>query len=97
MIAIAIRNPITAGVFGGIAVDQGVGPEVAADVGGEPETIKTDGHEFQRGATCHQAAEFATVTGKRQRQWRRRSRLRRHNGHLVHQSIPSERIFRTTA
>ena len=36
-----------AGVFGRIAVDQGVGPEMPADVGEQPEAIEAEGDEFE--------------------------------------------------
>ena len=53
-----------AGIFGGIAVDHGVGPQMTADVGGEPEPVEADGDEFQPGAARDQTEEFAATRRK---------------------------------
>ena len=86
-----------AGIFGGIAIDQGVGPEMAADVGEEPEPIEAEGDEFQRGAALDQIKEFAAAAGKRHRHRRRHGHGRRPGrhlrgpAHLVHGSTPARR------
>jgi hypothetical protein len=81
-----------AGIFGGIAIDQGVGPEMAADVGEKPEPIKAEGDELQRGAAPGQIEEFAAAARKRhrhRRRHRRRRRRLRRPAHLVHGSTPA--------
>ena len=83
-----------AGIFGGIAIDQCVGPEMAADVGEQPEPIEAEGDEFQRGAALDQIKEFAAAAGKRHRHRRRHGRRRRWRhlrgpAHLVHGSTPA--------
>jgi hypothetical protein len=82
-----------AGIFGGIAIDQCVGPEMTADVGEEPEPIKAEGDELQRGAALGQIEEFAAAAGKRHRHRRRHGRRRWHlrrPAHLVHGSLRHE-------
>ena len=69
-----------AGIFGGIAIDQRVGPEMAADVGEEPEPIEAEGDEFERGAALGQIEEFAAAAGKRHRHRRRYGHGRRPGG-----------------
>src|SRR5204862_7340001 len=65
-----------AGIFGGIAVDQGVGPEMAADVGEQPEPIEAEGDELQRRTALGQIKELAAAAGKRHRHRRRHGRRR---------------------
>ena len=63
----------------------GIGPEMAADVGGEPKPVKAEGHELQPGAALHQMKEFAPAAGKPHRHRRRNWR---HETHLVHGAAP---------
>jgi len=72
------------GIFEGVVVNRRIRPQMAPDVGGKPEAIKTDGYELEESSTRHQGAEVAALAGKRHRTRQRG----RHDGHLIHRSIP---------
>ncbi len=74
------------GIFGGIAVDRCVDPQVPANVGGQPEPVEPERNQFDGRTAADQSKELAARAGESDRERRKRRRLLRNETHLVHGS-----------
>ncbi|MEY9426334.1 hypothetical protein ABH975_001649 [Bradyrhizobium ottawaense] len=63
-----------AGIFGGIAVDRGVRPQMTTDVGDEPEPVEAEGDQLQHGTLGDHFAELGAVTAEIDPRGRQRRR-----------------------
>ncbi|MGY4433854.1 hypothetical protein ACVWWO_006331 [Bradyrhizobium sp. F1.13.1] len=52
------------GIFGGVAVDRGVRPQMTTDVGDEPEPVEAEGDELEQGTLGDQFAKLGAVAGE---------------------------------